>query len=124
MKCRTALCLAVAMIALCLLTSCLGRSESERGAVSGVIAGQPVAVTWTRDSEGRTTLEIPPALLNAAGAAANATPWGALLTGGASAVAAAAAAYARAQSQRASEHKSDAAEGWAEALKTKKDPNA
>ncbi len=82
-----------------------------------MISGQPVVLKWTRDTEGQTTLEIPPALMTAA----TSTPWGALFAGGASLVAAAVAANrqaaASAANKRADEHKADAAEGWAEALK-------
>jgi hypothetical protein len=109
------------VLALYCLTGCLGHSSRETGAVSGVVAGQPVAITWRRDSEGHTTLEIPPALINAATAAANSTPWGALITGGVSLALAAVAGHQRGvaavQTQRADEHKADADEGWSEALK-------
>jgi hypothetical protein len=107
------------VLALYCLTGCLGQSTRETGAVTGVVAGQPVAVTWRRDAEGHTTLEIPPALINAATAAAGATPWGALIAGGVSVAMAAVAGrqsgVAKVQAQRADEHKADADEGWAKA---------
>ncbi len=117
MKRRTAMCLAVVMIALYLLTGCLGTRQSETGRASGVISGQPVVVQWTRDTEGTVNLELPPALISGLTSGASATPWGALLAGGASIVGAWAAAKAQANAKRAEEHKADAAEGWAEAMK-------
>src|SRR4051812_46608147 len=115
---RQAMCLAVICIALCLLTGCLGTRQTETGAASGVIAGQPMVVKWTRDTEGHTSVELPPELMSAVGAAAGATPWGALIAGGVSIAAAAIAGrqtgVAKVQSQRAEEHKADAAEGWSE----------
>ncbi len=124
MKTRQALCLAVVMIALYFLTGCdvFRHSQSEQGLVSGVISGQPVVIKWTRDTEGTTKIEIPDALISGALAGVNATPWGALITGGVSVVAAAFAANrqaaATAANVRAEEHKADAAEGWAKATET------
>ncbi len=114
MKRRTAMCLAVVMIALYLLTGCLGlsRTQAEKGAVSGVIAGQPVVVQWTRDTEGTTNVEIPPALVSALSTGVSATPWGALITGAASVVGAWSLARSQAQKTRADEHKADADEAW------------
>ncbi len=114
---RQAMCLAVIMIALYLLTGCLGTRQSETGAVTGVVAGQPLVLKWTRDTEGQTTLEIPPALLTAATAAAGATPWGGIV---ATALALLPAIWganrqgaATAANTRADEHKADSDEAWA-----------
>ncbi len=117
MKCRTALCFAVVLIALALmLCGCIGQRQSETGAVSGVVAGQPLVLKWTRDTEGTTSLDIPPALVSALSGAAGATPWGALIAGGASVIAAAVAANrqaaAKAATARADEHKADSDEAW------------
>ncbi len=109
------MCLAVIAIALYLLTGCLDSRQSETGRASGVIAGQPVVLKWTRDTEGTTNIELPPALISGLASGASATPWGALLAGGASIVGAWAAAKAQANAKRAEEHKADAAEGWAKA---------
>jgi uncharacterized protein YceK len=64
------------VIAVYLLSGCalFGRTQAETGAVQGVVAGQPVAVKWTRDTEGKTTVELPPALMQAAGALIP-SPW-------------------------------------------------
>jgi hypothetical protein len=109
------------VLALYCLTGCLGQTTRETGQASGMIAGQPLVVTWKRDSEGHTSVELPPALISGLSAAANSTPWGALIAGGVSVVAAAVAGrqtgVAKVQAIRADEHKADAAEGWSEALK-------
>jgi hypothetical protein len=109
------------VLALYCLTGCLGQTTRETGQASGMIAGQPVVITWKRDSEGHTSVELPPALISGLSAAANSTPWGALIAGGVSVVAAAVAGrqtgVAKVQAIRADEHKADADAGWSEALK-------
>lgn len=119
---RSALCLAVIVIAVYLLTGCIGSRQTETGLVSGVIAGQPVAIKWTRDTEGHMNVEIPPALISAAVSGANTTPWGALGAGLVSLVLAGVAGRtsgtAGAQTQRANEHKADADEAWAKLLQS------
>jgi hypothetical protein len=110
---RQAMCLAVICIALYLLTGCLGTRQAEKGVVSGVISGQPVVLNWTRDTDSSVKLDIPPELISGLVSGASATPWGALIAGGASIVGAFAAAKAQANAKRADEHKADADEAWA-----------
>lgn len=116
MKPRTALCLAVATLALYLLTGCgLNRKQAETGAVSGSLNGQPLSVQWTRDTDGTTTIQLPPAVTTAAGFLPS--PWGELAQGALALIAGGGVIAARAQSRRAAEHKADADEGWSRALK-------
>jgi hypothetical protein len=110
---RNAMCLAVVIIALYFLTGCWGTRQTESGEASGIVAGQPVVVKWTRDSDSHTNIEIPPALVSAMTSGLGTTPWGAVLAGGASIVGAWAAAKAQSNSKRADEHKADADEAWA-----------
>ena len=121
MNTRRAILLAAVMVGLYWLTGCTSRDESENGQAAGVFNGQPLAVRWSRDSHGTTTIDVPPALMSAMQGASAATPWGPLVAGGLSTVLAAYAAHQRAQASaaklRAEEHKADAAEGWAEAMK-------
>lgn len=118
MKCRTAYCAAIALIALALLllSGCLGQRQTETGAISGVVAGQPIVVKWTRDGESHTNLEIPPEVISGLTSGLSATPWGALIAGGVSIAAAAIAGrqsgVAKVQTARADEHKADSDEAW------------
>lgn len=70
------------------------------------------------------TTIVPPPVLEAAirvgGAVAGATPWGQIIAGITGAFGAAAVGYGAVQRTRAAEHKTDAAEGWAEALRNAK----
>ncbi len=111
----------VVMIALAfLLCGCFSNRSAETGAVTGVVAGQPVVLKWTRDTEGTTTVDIPPALITAATDAATGN-WMDLAIKTAAGISVAVAAWnakgAQAANKRADEHKADAAEGWAEAMK-------
>lgn len=113
---RTALCLAVICLAIYFLTGCLTRSDEERGSASGVVAGQPLDIKWSKSSTGNTSVEVSPALVSALTAGANATPWGVLITGGLSLVSAWVAGQNRgtavAATARANEHKADSDEAW------------
>jgi hypothetical protein len=130
MTCRQALCLAVICIALYFLTGCIGSrsTQTETGMISGVIAGQVVAVKWTRDTEGHVNVEIPPALISAAMSGTSTTPWGAIIAGGVSLIGAAYAGRtsgtAAGQTQRANEHKADADEAWARLLEAAGQPKS
>ena len=55
------------VIALYLLCGCLGRTQTEQGAIQGTVAGQPVAVKWTRDTSGETHIDLPPGIAQAVG---------------------------------------------------------
>lgn len=106
------------------LPGCLRSQVSETGAVHGVLNGQPVAVEWQHDSEGRTSVVLPPIMTAAAGFLP--APWGDIATGIMGLIAAGGLVAAKKNGARADEHKADAAEGWAkvDALHASKDDTA
>ena len=106
--------LATIALALYFLTGCVNRTQTETGAIQGSLNGQPVAIQWQRDSEGHTTVTVPPAVSVAAGFLP--PPWGEIASLGLSLVAGGGIIAARSANRRAEEHKADAVEGWSRAL--------
>lgn len=105
------------LVAILGLVGCINRTQSETGAVHGQINGQPVSVQWTRDTDGRTSITVPPLVTAASGFLPS--PWGEIAGGVLALVAGGGAVAARSQAKRADEHKADAAEGWSRALSRK-----
>lgn len=112
------------ILAVLALPGCLRSQMTETGAVHGVLNGQPVAVEWQRDSEGRTSVVLPPIVTAAAGFLP--PPWGDIATGVMGLIAAGGLVAAKKNGVRADEHKADAIEGWAkvDALHAAKDESA
>lgn len=107
------------LTAVLLVSGCGSRQETkEHGTAVGQFNGTPLQVEWKRDSEGTTTVLVPPLVTAAAGLLPS--PWGDIATAVLALTTGGAAIAARSQKQRADEHKADADEGWQHAIDAKK----